>query len=149
MKAIHLKNIIATAVFAGLLLAVQFQGARAQQDHAVFGVNGYDLVSYFTDSKAAKGEYHHQARVDGIVYLFTSTENRDAFKEDPAKYLPQYGGWCAFAIAKSAKVPGDPEYWAIVDGRLFINDRGAHPLWMAETTKMIVDGDKYWASLAE
>ena len=114
----------------------------------VTGIAGYDAVAFFTDSRAVAGTREFRAQVDGITYLFSSEENRDMFKESPEKYLPQYGGWCAYAMAKEVYVASDPEYWVIVDGKLYLNDHGAHPLWNAGTSSLIELADAFWADEA-
>lgn len=82
-------------------------------------IQGYDPVAYFTKKKAIEGkkayEYNHQ----GILYRFASSENKELFKSNPAKYEPAYGGWCAYAMGVTGdKVKIDPETYKIVDGKL-------------------------------
>ncbi len=84
-------------------------------------VDGYDVVSYFTDSKATKGSDKITSEYKGVTYQFSSDKNRAAFAADPDKYTPTYGGWCASAMgAKAEKVEINPEYFKVKDGRLFL-----------------------------
>ena len=84
-------------------------------------ISGYDPVSYFTENKAVKGNKEITFTYEGIVYHFSTAANRDEFKKNPAKYEPQYGGWCAFAMGKNGeKVEVDPGTFKIIDGRLFL-----------------------------
>jgi len=85
------------------------------------GIKGYDPVAYFTGNKAVKGSKDQAAVYQGITYYFSSAANQAAFKKDPARYEPQYGGWCAYAMGKDgSKVEVDPGTFKIVDGKLFL-----------------------------
>ena len=139
------------AAFVVLLVPLIFVGlksAEAGQRYYTVGAAGYDTVAYFTENEAKRGIRAFSVEHESVTFLFSSEENRDLFKEEPTKYIPQYLGWCAYAMAYDAYVRGDPEYWAIVDGRLYFNDHGAQGLWQAGTTKLIADADKFWASEA-
>lgn len=84
-------------------------------------IEGYDPVAYFTQNKAIKGNKDFAYSYQNIVYYFASAQNRDAFKANPAKYEPQYGGWCAYAMGKEgSKVEVDPETFKIRNGKLFL-----------------------------
>jgi YHS domain-containing protein len=84
-------------------------------------INGYDPVAYFAQNKAVKGSKELAVSHQGIIYYFSSVANKDAFKINPAKYEPEYGGWCAYAMGKSGeKVSVDPETFKILNGRLYL-----------------------------
>ncbi|HXB30994.1 MAG TPA: YHS domain-containing (seleno)protein [Puia sp.] len=84
-------------------------------------LKGYDPVSYFTLNKAIKGKKEFSINYHGINYHFSSSENKDLFQANPAKYEPQYGGWCAYAMGNvGTKVEVDPETYKIIDGKLFL-----------------------------
>jgi thioredoxin-dependent peroxiredoxin len=83
-------------------------------------LGGYDPVPYLTQSKAVKGSPELSSVYRGVTYRFASQENRASFAENPGKYLPTYGGWCATAMAKGKKVEIDPTNFKITDGRLFL-----------------------------
>ncbi len=94
-------------------------------------IDGYDPVAYFEQGEARKGTQNESAIHEGLTYYFSSTKNRLLFQEDPQKYLPEYGGWCAYAIAASStKMEPDPTMWQIEDGKLqlFYDD------WMTSLT---------------
>jgi YHS domain-containing protein len=84
-------------------------------------LRGYDPVSYFTDGKPILGDYTITASYEGAIYRFTSEEHKALFVKEPTKYLPQYGGFCAFGTARGVKVDGDPTVWKIVDNKLYLN----------------------------
>ena len=82
---------------------------------------GYDPVCYFTKNKAIKGQASITASDKGITYRFVSQANKNAFLANPAKFEPQYGGWCAYAMgATGEKVEVDPETFKIVNGKLYL-----------------------------
>lgn len=84
-------------------------------------LQGYDPVAYFTQNKAVKGASHISANYQGVMYYFSTQTNKDAFLKTPAKYEPQYGGWCAFAMGDyGKKVEINPETFKIVDGKLYL-----------------------------
>ncbi|SDL47059.1 YHS domain-containing protein [Siphonobacter aquaeclarae] len=84
-------------------------------------LQGYDPVSYFTEKRAVKGRKEYSFLHKGVTYLFSSSRNLDTFRQDPSRYEPQYGGWCAYAMGKNGeKVEVDPETFKIADGRLYL-----------------------------
>ena len=84
-------------------------------------VSGYDPVAYFKSNKAVKGKKDLSVYNQGVIYYFSSVENKEEFKKNPAKYEPEYGGWCAYAMgAKGEKVSVDPETFKIVNGKLYL-----------------------------
>lgn len=84
-------------------------------------IDGYDPAAYFIAGKAVEGNKSFPASDGGITYYFSSAKNRDLFKADPAKYKPQYGGWCAYAMGASGeKVEVDPETFKILNGKLYL-----------------------------
>lgn len=85
------------------------------------GIGGYDPVSYFSNGGPKKGHIMRSAVHDGVTYRFASDTNRKAFEMNPEKYLPAYGGWCAWALAKlGKKVDIDPLSYKIIDGKLLL-----------------------------
>jgi len=83
-------------------------------------LQGYDVVAYFTDNKAVKGDPSHEARYNGATYWFVSEEHASMFKDNPAKYVPQYGGFCGYAMSLNKLRPIDPTIFQFVDGRLIL-----------------------------
>ena len=104
-----------TAVIGvGLALATIAAPASAETEVNIndgYAVHGYDVVAYFTKGQPTKGSDEFQATYDGATYRFASAEHRDLFTADPAKYAPQYGGYCAFGTAMGRKFDGDPNAW--------------------------------------
>jgi len=85
-------------------------------------IGGTDPVAYFTEGKPVAGSDEFTFDYDDVTWKFASADNRDAFAADPAKYAPQYGGFCAFGAAMGFKVPVVPDAWSIVDGKLYLNN---------------------------
>ena len=129
-------------------------GNNARQRHyntksKHLALQGYDPVSYFTPGAPLKGSkdinYNHQ----GIVYHFSSSENLTTFKNNPQKYEPQYGGWCAYAIGESGdKVKVNPLTYKIKDEKLYLfyDFRGTNTLtfWNNDELKLTQMADKNW-----
>lgn len=86
-----------------------------------YAIEGYDVVAYFKQSKPVQGDVQHSFQWNHGIWLFSSKENLVLFKENPEKYAPQFGGYCAYAVAKDNFAPIEPEQWSIVDGRLYLN----------------------------
>jgi hypothetical protein len=84
-------------------------------------IKGYDVVAYFTENKAIKGSKDLVVFFQGATYFFSSDANKQAFKNNPSKYEPQYGGWCAYAMGHDgSKVEVDPETFKIIDDKLYL-----------------------------
>ncbi|QMU66459.1 MAG: YHS domain-containing protein [Flavobacteriaceae bacterium] len=114
---------------------------------------GYDVVSYFVDNKPVKGNKKFQAIHDGVKFKFSSEKNLALFKANPGKYIPQYGGYCAYAMgAKATKVSIDPETYEIRDNKLYLfyNSWGRNTLKIWTKTgpeKLKEQADKNWAEI--
>ncbi len=112
-------------------------------------VNGYDLVSYF-EGTPLKGDKKFTDTYDNVTYVFSSESNLKKFKSYPAKYMPQYGGYCAYAIAKTGdKVSIDPKTYEIRNGKLYLfyNSWGNNTLksWKKEgADDLKVKADMNW-----
>ncbi len=126
------------------------------QDHVNlkggYAAEGYDVVSYFQNNPL-KGDKRYTAKFDGVSYKFASEENLKTFKENPSHYIPQYGGFCAYAIAKDGKKVGvNPKTFTITDGKLYLfyNSWGVNTLnkWNEEDPEALrVKADTAWDSI--
>lgn len=85
------------------------------------GVSGYDVVAYFADGRPARGTNQFRTVHQGVEYRFASAEHLATFRANPTRYLPQYGGYCAWAVSQGYTASADPTNWRIVDGRLYLN----------------------------
>src|SRR5271154_7061283 len=113
-------------------------------------LRGYDPVAYFTDGKPVIGNYTITAQHDGATYRFASEDHKALFLKDPAKYLPEYGGFCAFGAAKGVKVDGDPTVWKIVDNKLYLNLAPAVAgRWDQDIAGNIKTADEKWKAVKD
>jgi YHS domain-containing protein len=110
-----------------------------------FALKGYDPVAYFTNGQPTKGSAQYSFQWKGVTYLFASAENLQRFKADPEKYLPQYGGYCAYAMSLDRIADIDPHRWAIVGGKLYLNNGFlAQDLWSLNKSGNIASADRNW-----
>lgn len=140
-----------TATLVSLILATFSFSAHADKDPVYTGVfsstalSGYDTVAYFTDSKPVKGSKKFSTRYNGAKWLFASAENRDAFIENPEKFAPQYGGYCAWAVSQGYTASADPTVWTIVDDKLYVNyNEEVGATWLEDPAGYIKLGDENW-----
>jgi YHS domain-containing protein len=109
------------------------------------GVKGYDPVAYFTLGQPTPGLDNYSYRWKGVTYRFASADNLKRFKADPQKYLPQYGGYCAYAMSINRIADIDPSRWAIVDGKLYLNNNYlSYHLWSLNKNSNIGAADRNW-----
>lgn len=112
-------------------------------------LEGYDPVAYFTDAKPVKGDAAISAVYRGATYHFASTAHRDMFISDPAKYEPQFGGFCAYAASINKISPVNPEIWQMSDGRLLLQHTPeAYRLFNENTAGNLARADANWPALA-
>lgn len=106
-----------------IFLCIGFSTTVFSQDYNIqdgYVAGGYDVVAYF-NNKAIEGNKKFTTSYEGARFKFSSQENLNTFKKEPSKYLPQYGGYCAYALGKNGKkVSIDPETFEIHDGKLYL-----------------------------
>ena len=111
-------------------------------------IDGYDAVSYITDGQAERGSPDITAEWNGAIWRFTSAAHRNAFTENPEKYAPQYGGFCALGMAHGGDVPTNPEAWTIWEGKLYLNMiKEVSITWRYNPDKLIERADMKWNAL--
>ena len=127
---------------------VHAQLSTVFKDPTGIAIEGYDAIAYSKDGKAIEGSQRIRNDWNGASWYFTSRENRDLFQKDPWKYAPQYGGYCAFALATTNQlVPSHPEIWKIIDGRLYLfANTEAQKLFAKRVKKLSQTADKNWKS---
>lgn len=113
-------------------------------------LSGYDPVAYFLDGKPVAGESANTLEWMGATWRFASPENRARFVESPERYAPQYGGYCAWAVANGYTASADPEAWTIVGGRLYLNySAEIQAKWEADIPGHIARADANWPGLRD
>jgi len=111
-------------------------------------VKGYDTVAYFTKEKAVKGKSEFIHKWNGVKWKFASQKNLELFKASPKKYAPQYGGYCAYAMADGKKVSIDPKSFDVKNGRLYLNySSDIQKKWKADVVDYIEKADEAWEKL--
>jgi YHS domain-containing protein len=144
-----IKQIRTALAVITLALGASMTPALAADEHFLkdgVAIGGTDPVAYFTMGKPTKGSKEFTAEYQGETWHFASAANRDLFVAEPAKYAPAYGGWCSAGASKGKKVAINPEFWAIVDGQLYLNSsEAAHKsLFLADTQTVIRKGEMNW-----
>ena len=113
-------------------------------------IGGYDVVSYFEQGEPAKGSDEFAHEWQGAKWLFRSQENKDLFVVNPEKYAPQYGGYCAWAVAHENDAPIDPDQWTIIDDKLYLNyNAKIQKKWNKDKPGYIEKANVYWPSVQE
>jgi hypothetical protein len=128
-----------------LLPRLAAQAADAQPRLAI---KGYDPVSYFTPGKPTPGSADFSYEWDGSKWEFVDDSHRRLFESSPEAYAPQYGGHCAMGVALGRKAEIDPEAWAIVDGKLYLNyDKATRDEWRRNQAANIAQADRNWPTV--
>ncbi|MCL6274161.1 hypothetical protein M3P19_09075 [Muricauda sp. 2012CJ35-5] len=145
-----------TLVFA-LVFAMQTsfgQDKKANNiDNSNIALQGYSPVSYLDLGIAQKGLKEHKSEHNKVVYYFTSAEQKKKFDKNPSKYMPQYGGYCAFGVYAGAKFRPDPNKFIVKDGKYFLYlyniELDAQQLWLAENNhnKLVSTANENWKKL--
>jgi YHS domain-containing protein len=111
-------------------------------------VGGYDSVAYFTDGRPVRGSERFRINHQGYEYRFASAEHLAAFRANPSRYAPQYGGYCAWAVSQGYTASGNPNNWRIVDGRLYLNyNDEIQTRWEQDIPGHITHANANWPSV--
>ncbi len=110
--------------------------------------SGYDVVAYHTQEKAVPGKKSYTTNWNGATWLFSTAKNRQLFIDNPNKYAPQYGGYCAFAAAANKLVKADPKIFDLHEGKLYLNyNKKTKKDWNADRAGMIQRGNRNYPQL--
>ena len=147
MKTIHKKIKI-------IFLLLIFVSTSAQAlDHIYTSyfsskaVSGYDVIAYFDEQKPVKGKSEYQISYKNANWFFSSQSNLEKFKANPEQYAPQYGGYCAWAMASNDDAPGNTPFWNIYNGKLYLNyNQEIMDKWTANKDEFIKQADIHWAN---
>jgi YHS domain-containing protein len=133
------------ALLVGLLSDPAWADKAVNKSSANLAIKGYDVVAYFVDSKPVRGNAQFSHSWNSATWQFASAANRDLFAKDPEKYAPQYGGYCAYAMAKNSVVDIDPDALRIVDGKLYLNySQSVQRQFLAEIPGLIKSANQNW-----
>lgn len=111
-------------------------------------INGFDPVAYFTRKTHVPGKSAHMVDWRGARWLFASIENRSEFEADPQIFAPQYGGYCAFAMAHGAIAKTDPDAWTVYEGKLNLNySLAVRDQWGQDIPTYIKRANSHWPGI--
>ena len=148
MTSIGSRLFTVIALCAALFSATSASAREAEVYTGTFSslaVGGYDPVAYFKAGRPVAGNDQFSLQHKGATWRFSSKENLDAFRANPAAFAPQYGGYCAWAAAQGGTASGDPEVWKIVNGKLYLNyDRSVQAKWEKDIPGFIAKADRKW-----
>ena len=148
---ISYRSIAVLSVFlaaAALLTAKEKTLVNAAGDGVV--LHGYDPVAYFNGNAAVKGDAKYKAAYKGGTYYFASDANLKLFKKDPAKYAPQYGGYCAVAVSMGQLEDADPKMFTIHKDKLLVQrNEKAHQMFLSNPDMLHQKADQQWPELVE
>jgi YHS domain-containing protein len=142
-------------VMLALALSIVASASAAEKnlvnvDKDLIAVHGYDVVAYFTDAKPVKGTPQIQSIYKGARYYFATKEHKQMFDADPTKYVPQFGGFCAYGVSKGYNVKIEPDAWQIVDGRLLLQyDKDVRDKFNEDVQGNLKKADANWPGLVE
>ncbi len=129
--------------------AVKAEQAQVFAEDGV-AIKGADPVAYFEQSEFVEGLSAFEHEWMGVTWRFANAENRDRFISEPERYMPQYGGYCAWAVSQGQTAPIDPTAWAVVDGKLYLNyDARIQERWQQDIPGNIEKADTNWPDVLE
>lgn len=109
---------------------------------------GYDVVAFFQDGKAIKGSREFSTEWKKSLWYFNNDKNLKSFQADPERFVPQYGGYCAYGAAEGHKAATQADTWTIIDNKLYFNyNRKVKELWMKDTPGYIKSADRNWEKI--
>jgi YHS domain-containing protein len=149
-----MNSTIRAALAAAFTLGASIGAASAGDDiftsrFSNAAAGGYDVVAYFEDGAAVKGDKAFSLSHKGAEWRFASKAHLDAFAASPERYEPQYGGYCAWAAAQGYKAPGNPQYWTVRNDKLYLNyDAKVQERWLVDPDGFIAKADANWPGIA-
>jgi len=148
-----MKKLILSLVVATLALPLFAQTASKtllNLDKTGVAIQSYDPVAFFTDNKPVKGDQKFLLKHDGAIYFFASKEHKDLFKADPAKYMPEFGGYCAYGVSRNKLVEIDVNAFQIVDGKLLLQySKGVRDDFNKDPKSNLAKAATNWVGLLE
>ena len=135
------------AIAAFMITALHAQ--KVNTARGGLAIKGYDPVAYFTEGRPVKGDSRFTHTYEGAIYHFASAASRDEFAKDPARYVPQFGGFCAYAVSRNYTADTDPLAWKIAGGKLYLNyNARAQAKWEEDVPGNIQKGNANWPGLS-
>lgn len=141
---------LAVSVTAPMTAQAQDQNSSSAVNFDTQGIalHGYDPVAYFTLKTPTLGTAAYSHVFEGVSYRFSSKEHLEKFKAHPAKYAPQFGGFCAMGVVLEKKLDGDPQAWRVVDDKLYLNvNKDIQKKWLEDVPGHIAKAGKTWPEI--
>lgn len=136
---------VALLILMLLLTSAAFAASPINTDANGLAIKGYDPVAYFTMDKPVKGNDDFEYKWKGVQWRFSTENHKKLFIENPEKYAPRYGGYCAYGVAVNALFDIKPEAWSIVDGKLYLNKNlDVRDTWRKDIPGNIKKADMNW-----
>ena len=152
-KTLAVRALQCLAGAAFLLAGATSHAAKDEIYTALFsnvGASGYDVVSYFTEGMPVKGSKKFSTEYRGAKWHFSSEAHLAQFTENPDRYVPQYGGYCAWAVSNGDTASSDPLQWSIVNDKLYLNyDAEIQDRWKADRDNHISRADQNWPAVLD
>lgn len=146
------RSVILTLLLLCLTASTAFAAKSAVNTGFIgdVAVEGADVVAYFTQGRHVAGTWEFSLRWNEADWRFSSAEHLRLFSENPEKYAPRYGGYCAYAVAQGTTADINPEAWSIVEGRLYLNySKSVRETWLKNTRGYIEQADRNWPGVLE
>jgi YHS domain-containing protein len=145
-----LQSILVLVLFSASFALSAQNSSKVNVDRNLLAIQGYDPVAYFEDHKPVKGSEEIKFKHENAVYQFASQAHLNTFKKDPKKYVPEYGGYCAYGVSKGYAVKIDPSAWSVVDGKLYLNyNHKVQDTWSEDKSGYINKADGNWPTVGK
>jgi YHS domain-containing protein len=133
-----------------LSVTAQAQKRLVNTDKQGLALKGHDPVAFFTQGRPVLGDYRYESNYNGTRYRFASAENKKLFDTDPARYVPQFGGFCAYGVSRGYAVDVELDAFQIVDGRLLMQyDKSVRDRFNQDTEGNLKRADANWPKVVE
>jgi len=145
-----MRTAVVTVMILTALSSVGLAKELNNLDGKGVALQGYDPVAFFTDNRPVRGDQQFQTQYHGATYYFASAEHKAAFQKEPARFEPQFGGFCAYGASRGKTVPIKIEAWQIVNGRLLLQyDLDVKAKFNSDPQGNLSKADKNWPGLVE
>jgi YHS domain-containing protein len=146
-----MKKFSAFLLALGLALSASAQTKTLLNlDDSGLAIQGYDPVAFFTDGKPVKGKAEFTSKYHGAFYQFASQDHKALFDKDPAKYEPEFGGYCAYGVSRDKLVEIDVDAFQIVGGKLLLQySKGVRDKFNADQKGSLMKANQNWPGLVE
>ncbi len=134
-------------IFISVINSYAFKPISVTTDENI-ALEGYDTVAYFIEKKAVKGSPFYIVEWQGVIWQFSSKTNVKLFKNEPEKYAPQFGGYCAYGLSEEELVSCDPEAFVILEEKLYVlKNKTLRDIWIKDPRRYVAIAKDHWLKL--